>query len=52
MKLYDDDNSEINVHHVDVLDGIRALAIILVVWLHLWEQCWLMPIVQTPALSF
>lgn len=52
MKLFDDENSEINVHHVDVLDGIRALAIILVVWLHLWEQCWLMPIIQTPALSF
>ena len=52
MRLYDDKNSEINVHHIDVLDGIRALAIIIVMWLHIWEQCWLMPVVDTPSLSF
>ena len=38
--------------HIDVLDGIRALTITIIVWFHFWQQCWLMPIVQTPALSF
>ncbi len=44
--------SDINIHHIDVLDGIRALAILIVVWFHMWQQCWLMPIADTPALSF
>lgn len=32
--------------HVDVLDGLRALAIMLVVWLHVWELSWLAPVLQ------
>ena len=31
--------------HIDVLDGVRALAILIVVWFHFWQQSWLMPIV-------
>jgi len=31
--------------HIDVLDGIRAIAILIVVWFHFWQQSWLMPIV-------
>ena len=29
--------------HIDVLDGIRAVAIVLVVWYHVWQQTWLTP---------
>lgn len=34
---------EVSVHHVDVLDGIRALAIFIVAWFHIWQQSWLWP---------
>ena len=30
--------------HIDVLDGIRALAIMVVVWFHIWQQSWIMPV--------
>ena len=46
------DNNDIDIYHIDVLDGIRAFAILIVVWFHLWQQCWLMPVIKTPALSF
>lgn len=29
--------------HIGVLDGIRAVAIIMVVWFHFWQQTWLTP---------
>lgn len=29
--------------HVDVLDGIRALCVLLVGWFHIWQQGWLSP---------
>lgn len=29
--------------HVDVLDGLRALMILLVGWFHIWQQSWLSP---------
>lgn len=29
--------------HIDVLDGIRAIAILLIVWFHFWEQTWITP---------
>ena len=34
---------EFDVNHIGVLDGIRALAIVIVVWFHLWQQSWLTP---------
>ena len=46
------DNEDINMFHVDVLDGVRAIAVLIVVWFHIWQQSWLMPILQTPGLSF
>jgi len=29
--------------HIDVLDGLRAIAMIFVVWFHFWQQTWLTP---------
>ena len=34
--------AEIN-RHIDVLDGVRALAVGFVVWFHFWQQSWLTP---------
>ena len=30
-------------HRLDVLDGLRGIAIALVVWFHLWQVSWLDP---------
>ena len=29
--------------HIDVLDGLRAIAMAFVVWFHFWQQTWLTP---------
>ena len=45
---YTHDNHKQNTYqtgHIDVLDGVRAIAILIVVWFHFWQQSWLMPIV-------
>ena len=34
-----------SAYYIDVLDGIRALSVLIVVWFHFWQQSWLMPIV-------
>ena len=34
-----------STHHIPVLDGIRAVSVLIVVWFHFWQQSWLMPIV-------
>jgi peptidoglycan/LPS O-acetylase OafA/YrhL len=28
-------------NHIDILDGFRGLAILLVIWFHIWQQSWL-----------
>jgi peptidoglycan/LPS O-acetylase OafA/YrhL len=33
-----------DTNYIPVLDGIRAVAVIIVVWFHFWQQSWLMPI--------
>lgn len=40
------------IHHIGVLDGIRAFAVIIVVWFHLWQQSWLMPTVGSVSLDW
>ncbi len=35
--------------HIDVLDGVRAVAMIIVVWYHFWQQSWLTPVVNLPS---
>ena len=32
------------LHHIGVLDGIRAIAVLVIVWYHLWQLSWLMPV--------
>lgn len=32
--------------HIDVLDGIRAIAIIVIVWFHFWQQTWITPYIH------
>lgn len=34
---------EIVEKHIGVLDGIRAISIVFVVWYHFWQQSWLTP---------
>lgn len=36
---------------VDVLDGIRALAILIIMWFHIWQQSWLIPVIRLPFLA-
>ncbi len=36
---------------VDVLDGIRALAVLIIMWFHIWQQSWLMPVFRLPFLA-
>ncbi len=37
--------------YVDVLDGIRVIGILIVLWFHFWQQTWLMPYYPTPFLK-
>lgn len=41
----------IDTHHIDVLDGVRAFAVLIVVWFHVWQQSWLMPYFELPFLA-
>lgn len=31
------------IYHIKVLDGIRAIAILIIAWYHIWQQSWLTP---------
>lgn len=46
------DNPRISFSHVRVLDGVRAAAILIIVWFHVWQQSWLSPVWDTPGLAF
>lgn len=39
----EDAKKQPDVRHVDTCDGVRALAIMIVVWYHIWQQSWLYP---------
>ena len=43
---------DIDCRHVDVVDGIRGLTVLMVLWFHFWQQTWFMPTYPTPWLSF
>ncbi len=42
----------VRTDHVGVLDGIRVLSVLCVLWFHFWQQTWLMPTYQTPFLEW
>ena len=43
---------DLDYRHVDVVDGIRGLTVLMVLWFHFWQQTWFMPSYPTPWLSF
>lgn len=42
----------VDTKYVGVLDGVRALSILIVLWFHFWQQSWLMPQYPTPFLAW
>ena len=42
------DRTIIDTKHIDVLDGVRALAVFGVLWFHFWQQNWIMPYIDVP----
>lgn len=42
---------KIDTEHVDVLDGIRAFAVLIVVWFHFWQQSWLQDFIKPDVLQ-
>ncbi len=43
-----------DIRHVDTCDGLRALAILIVGWFHIWQQSWLYPelVIMGRSVSF
>ena len=39
----DDAKAPPSMRHVDTCDGLRALAVMVVAWFHIWQQSWLNP---------
>ena len=39
----DDAKTPPSLRHVDTCDGLRALAVMVVAWFHIWQQSWLYP---------
>lgn len=46
-----DAESPVDVRHVDVLDGVRAIAIFIVAWFHIWQQSWMWPVLEIGSYS-
>ena len=38
--------------HIDVLDGIRILTILIIVWFHFWQQSWIIPVMGKVSLDW
>lgn len=45
-------NSDYEIKYIKVLDGIRALAIIIIVWFHFWQQSWIFHHIGNVSLDF
>lgn len=45
-------DKSIDSKHIDVLDGIRAISVIIVLIFHFWQQTWIFPTIKTPFLAF
>lgn len=46
------DKKAFSTKYVDVLDGVRAISVIIVLIFHFWQQTWIFPVIKTPFLSF
>ena len=46
------DSKAYSTRFIGVLDGIRAMSVIIVMIFHFWQQTWIFPVVQTPFLKF
>lgn len=42
----------VDTDHIGALDGVRAIAVLCVMWFHFWQQTWLMPAYKTPFLNW
>ena len=51
FKKYISDDT-VSITRIDVLDGIRVLAIALIAWFHIWQQSWLTPYLKIGNLHF
>ena len=45
------DNSY-DTKHLKVLEGIRALAILIIVWYHFWQQNWISPTIGSFSIDY
>ena len=45
-------SSDYEVEYIGVLDGIRAIAILVIVWFHFWQQSWIIPQVGDISLDW
>lgn len=45
-------NNSVSTKYVDVLDGIRALSVIIILVFHFFQQTWIFPNLKLPFLSF
>lgn len=43
---------DVDTRYVGALDGVRAIAVLCVLWFHFWQQTWLMPEYKTPFLQW
>ena len=39
----------LDTRYIPALDGLRAVAILIIVWYHLWQQSWLSPVLHIPV---
>ena len=45
-------NNDYETKYIKVLDGIRALSIMMIIWFHFWQQSWIMPHIGNFDLNF
>ena len=46
------EKEDYDIKYIKVLDGIRAIAILVVVWFHFWQQSWIVPYIGKISLDF
>ncbi len=52
MKTEEQTQEYYDTTHIGVLDGIRAVSILIIVWFHLWQQSWIMPHIGSYSLDW